>query len=107
MTTSDASEIVVRDNPQGARFEIYVGAELAGFTQYQRQPAQISFIHTETGAQFAGQGLASRLVRAALQDVRERGLAVLPFCPYVRKFIATHPDFQDLVPADRRAEFGF
>lgn len=105
--TTDASGIAVRDNPEGARFEIYVGAELAGFTQYQLQPPQIRFIHTEIGAQFAGQGLASRLVRAALLDVRERGLAVLPLCPYVRKFLATHPDFQDLVPADRRSEFGF
>ncbi len=95
----------VRDNPDLARYEIYVGPDLAGFTQYQIGPEQIRFVHTETGAQFAGQGLAGRLVRGALLDVRRRGLSVLPYCPYVRNFISRHATFRDLVPAERWAEF--
>jgi hypothetical protein len=30
---------------------------------------------------------------------------VLPFCPYVASWIRKHPDYADLVPAQRHAEF--
>ena len=42
----------------------------------------------------------------ALDVVRERGLAALPDCPFVRGWIGKHPDYADLVPADRRADYG-
>lgn len=41
----------------------------------------------------------------ALDDARERGLAVLPFCPFVRAHIQRHREYADLVPAARRGEF--
>jgi predicted GNAT family acetyltransferase len=48
------------------------------------------------------------LVRFAFDDARRRGLSVLPHCPYVRRFIDTHSDeYLDLVPPDRRPEFGW
>jgi predicted GNAT family acetyltransferase len=54
-----------------------------------------------------GQGLGSRLVTDALSEVGAAGLAVLPFCPFVRAFIASHAsDYLDLVPASYRSEFG-
>jgi predicted GNAT family acetyltransferase len=103
---SDAEvAVTVRDNPERSRYEVYADDDLAGFTQYQLGSHQIAFVHTETGPAFAGRGLAGRLVTAALNEVRQRGLAVLPFCPYVMKFIAKHPEYLDLVPAARRAEF--
>ena len=38
--------------------------------------------------------------------VRAGGLAVLPFCPFVRSFIAGHSDeYLDLVPGDLRGAF--
>jgi hypothetical protein len=30
---------------------------------------------------------------------------VLPYCPFVPKVIRDHPEFLELVPADRRADF--
>jgi len=51
---------------------------------------------------FQGRGLGHELVAAALRSARERGLEVLPFCPYVRGFIAKHPEFVDLVPEQDR-----
>lgn len=97
----------VRDNPTDSRYDVYSDAELAGFTTYELIGAQIAFNHTETFPAFAGKGLAKQLVAQALDDVRRRGLTVLPFCPYVRKFISLNPDtYLDLVPANRREHFG-
>src|SRR5690606_7444323 len=77
----------VRDNPDENRYEIYVDGELAGFGDYKLSHGRIALIHTEIGVEFSGRGLARKLVADELADVRERGLAVLPFCPYVRQVI--------------------
>lgn len=87
------------------RFEIRSDGATAGFAEYHRRGPAISFVHTVVEDAYAGQGLAGRLARAALDDARARGLAVLPFCPFVRGWIAKHPEYVDLVPQDRRAEF--
>ena len=96
---------MVVDVPERSRVEIRVGDEAAGFTEYRRAPGRIAFIHTSIDPRFEGQGLGSKLVRTALSNARAEGLAVLPFCPFVRSYIADHPDYLDLVPEDMRAKF--
>jgi predicted GNAT family acetyltransferase len=64
------------------------------------------FVHTEIDDAFEGRGLGSILVRAALDAARSRGLAVRPDCPFVRGYIARHPEYLDLVPADLRPRVG-
>jgi uncharacterized protein len=61
---------------------------------------------TEIDPRFEGRGLGSQLIAEALDDARRRQLAVLPFCPFVRSFIASHADYVGLVPEERRAAFG-
>jgi uncharacterized protein len=96
---------MVVDVPERSRVEIRVGDEAAGFTEYRRTPGRIAFIHTSIDPRFEGQGLGSKLVRTALSNARAEGLAVLPFCPFVRSHIADHPEYLDLVPEDMRAKF--
>ncbi len=93
------------DVPDRSRFEIRVDGDVAGFTEYRRRPQLIAFIHTLTDPRFEGQGLASNLVRTALSEARAEGLSVLPFCPFVRGYIARHTEYLDLVPEDMRARF--
>lgn len=99
------SETIV-DNPERQRYEIRVDDDVAGFAQYKAEPGQIAFTHTEVDDRFEGQGLGSKLVAFALGDARERGLAVLPFCPFVNSYIQRHREYVDLVPEVRRAELG-
>lgn len=88
------------------RFEIVVDGRLAGFAEYRRRPGRIAFTHTEIDPAFAGRGLGGQLVSAALSEARRDGLDVLPFCPFVRRWIEEHPRELDLVPAERRRQFG-
>jgi len=90
-------ELKVTDNPGEGRFEIRADGELAGFVQYHLRGSQIAFIHTETDDRFRGHGLAGQLVREALDAARERHLTVLPYCPFVRSWIAGHPEYADLI----------
>jgi uncharacterized protein len=96
---------MVVDVPERSRFEIRVGGETAGFIAYRRTPGRIAFVHTSIDPRFAGRGLGSELVRAALAHARTEGLAVLPFCPFARSYIEAHPEHVDLVPEDMRARF--
>ena len=106
MPAPTVADVRVLDVPEQSRFEIRVGGELAGFTEYRRRPPLIAFTHTLIDPRFEGQGLAHRLAEIALSEARSAGLAVLPFCPFVRSFIAGHTDeYLDLVPRDLRGAF--
>ena len=99
-------DVEVTDNPDKARYEIVADGELAGFVQYHLRGDEIAFTHTETDDRFRGHGLGSRLVQASLDDARSRNLVVLPYCPFVNSWIASNPEYADLIPAGRREQFG-
>jgi uncharacterized protein len=96
----------VTGNPAKMRYEIHEDGEVAAHISYAREGKTIIFLHTETDPRFRGQGVAGRLVSASLDDARKRGLEVLPCCPYMRDWIAAHPEYADLVPSQQRAQFG-
>jgi uncharacterized protein len=101
-----AERIEVADAPDRDRYELSIDGEVAGFTTYRARPGLIAFIHTEVDERFQGRGLADKLIRFALEDVRARGLAVLPFCPFVNAFIDRNREFGALVPDRYREQFG-
>ena len=101
-----AERIEVADAPERDRYELSVDGEVVGSSIYRTRPGLIAFVHTEVDERFEGQGLGDRLIRFALEDARARGLAVLPFCPFVNAFIERHREFEALVPDTYRKQFG-
>ncbi|MGP3957474.1 GNAT family N-acetyltransferase [Nonomuraea sp. 3N208] len=89
--------IEIVDNSTESRFEVLVDGKVAGFAEYRLLPTKIVFTHTEVLPDYEGQGLASKLVGHALKASADTGLRVVPLCPYVRKYIERHAEFQDLV----------
>ncbi|NYG38093.1 GNAT family N-acetyltransferase [Janibacter alkaliphilus] len=79
------------------RFEITTDGQVAGFTQFVEKGDQRIFFHTEIGEEFGGRGLASTLVAAALEATRADGMRIVPVCPYVKKYLGTHHEVDDLV----------
>ena len=101
----DGADVEVRDVADRQRFEILVGGEVAGVATYRLEGDAVAFLHTEVDDAHEGEGLGSRLVREALQQVADRDAGVLPYCPFVRAYLQRHRELVSLVPADRRAEF--
>lgn len=96
MNATDADAIAVAHNPQKRRYELRDGEHVPGFTQYRLPDDQrVDFIHTEVDAAYGGRGLASDLVRFALDDVRASGKRIVPHCPYVAAWIKRHPGVVD------------
>lgn len=96
----------VADNAAQQRYEIHAGGELAGFLAYRERPKGLALTHTEIDDAFEGQGLGSKLVAATLDDLRARGIEVLPICPFVKSYIERHREYVDLVPESERGRFG-
>jgi uncharacterized protein len=106
MSAAAGAEPEVVDDKEQSRYEVHLGGETVAVADYVKQPGIVSFTHTETFAGHKGQGHAARLVERGLRGAREEELEVMPFCWYVADYMRAHPEFVDLVPADRRAEFG-
>lgn len=99
------AEIVVRDNPEAMRFETVVDGHLA-VAEYRLPAGSILFSHTEVPAALEGRGIGSALVRAGLAAARERGLTVIPVCPFFAAYIKRHPETQDILHPDYRRVLG-
>jgi predicted GNAT family acetyltransferase len=95
MATS--GELTVTDNAGERRYEARAGEEVIGFIDYRLAPGQMRLLHTEVDRDVEGEGVGSLLVARALDDIRLRGLEVVPFCPFVLAFIKRHPEYSDLV----------
>lgn len=92
--------IEVKDVHERSRYEILVDGTVAGFTHHVPYEGALIFDHTVINEEFAGQGLASKLVRAALDDVRAQQGRIVPKCAYVVGWLEKHPDYDDLVDHD-------
>lgn len=91
-------ETTVSRNDERSRFEIRTeDGRLAGFAEYVARPGVVEFTHTVVRDEFEGQGIGSKLARAALDAVRADGDDVVPTCPFIKSWIEKHPDYQDLV----------
>jgi uncharacterized protein len=100
------AEPEVIDDKEQSRYEVHQGGETVAIADYVKQPGTVSFTHTETFEGHKGQGLAGRMIDRALRDAQAEELQVIPFCSFVSDYIAQHEEFRDLVPEDRRSEFG-
>ena len=98
-------ETLVVDKPAAHRFELQVDGAPAGLVAYRRDGATLSLDHTEIDERYEGHGLGSILVRGVLDAVRAEGATVLPYCPFVRRYLQRHTEYADLVPAGQRARF--
>jgi predicted GNAT family acetyltransferase len=101
-----SAESEILDDKEQSRYETRLGDETVAIADYVKQPGIVSFTHTETFDGHKGQGLAGRMIDRALRDARDEELEVMPFCWFVADHIGAHREFLNLVPADRRAEFG-
>jgi uncharacterized protein len=87
----------VRDNGKKSRFELDVGDEIA-FADYRLTPKAVVITHTETPRALRGRGIASELVKGALELIRTDGRKVIAGCGFVADYLRKHPEYADLMP---------
>ena len=87
----------VVDNPARHRFEVDLGDGQIAFAAYNLLPGAIRFYHTVVPESHGGQGIGTALVAAGLAAARERGLKVMPVCPFFAAYLKKHPEMQVII----------
>jgi predicted GNAT family acetyltransferase len=82
--------------PERNRYELRLDGQTIGFADAIPRGDTVVMPHVEVQPAYEGRGLGSRLVKAALDDVRARGLRVVPICPFVVVYLRRHPEYADL-----------
>jgi predicted GNAT family acetyltransferase len=85
----------VTRNEARHRFEATVDGYTA-ILAYREVGGRTTLTHTEVPPELRGRGIADALARAALDDARERRLAVRPLCPFVQAFMKRHTEYATL-----------
>lgn len=85
----------VRNNAALNRYELDVDGTVA-FANYRLKPGTVVITHTETPPALRGRGVASKLVKGALEQIRADGLKVVAGCGFVVDYLEKHPEFSDL-----------
>jgi predicted GNAT family acetyltransferase len=99
------NDITIADNPTAHRFELKKAGVVAARSEYNLLQGAVMFTHTEVEPEFEGQGLGSKLAKFALDDVRSRGLQVVPVCQFIAGYIRKHPEYLDLVSENSRRAY--
>jgi predicted GNAT family acetyltransferase len=86
----------VRDNKALSRFELDVGDTVA-FANYRLAPSAVIITHTETPRSLRGRGIASELVKGALELIRADGHRVIAGCGFVVDYLRKHPEYAGMV----------
>jgi predicted GNAT family acetyltransferase len=87
---------IVRDNAAMSRFEIDENG-LVGFATYRRSGDTVTIPHVESPPELRGKGTAGRLMEGITILARERGLKIVPRCPYAAAWFRRHPDASDVL----------
>lgn len=57
--------------------------------------------HTFVDESLRGQGIASQLLEAAMEEISKRGQHVRPACSYAVKWLEQHPQYRELMDETR------
>lgn len=92
----------VRRDERLQRYLLEVDGKVLGFAAYEEREDRLVFTHTEVDPRLEGQGMGSRLARAALDDARQRGRRIVPECAFIAAYLCRHPDWNDLLETPPR-----
>ena len=94
--TVDARSWPLVMNSATERFEARVGEHVA-FIKFHLRDSTLSLIHAESPTALRGKGVADTLARNALDYARSHKMTVMPYCPFVARYIERHPAYKDLI----------
>jgi uncharacterized protein len=91
-------EIQQQDNDTKGSFYIEQdGNKLAEMTYVWVGTQKIIIDHTEVSDTLAGKGAGKQLVAAAVSFAREKGIKIMPLCPFVKSVFDKVPDYNDVL----------
>jgi len=84
------------DNGKKGKFFVELdGKQEAEMTYTYAGSDKIIIDHTEVSEKFKGQGVGYKLVEAAVEFMRDKGLKVIPLCPFAAAVFKKKHEYSD------------
>ena len=96
----------LKNNKALGRYEFDLGGATAAVDYEECGPGCIAVTHTGVPDRFCGQGIASQLTLAVLEDLKRQGssalwvpklVKVVPLCRFMARYILRHPEWKQMV----------
>lgn len=79
------------------RYSLWQGVTYIGFLGYTVQDGVATLQHTIINEEYGRHGYARALVTLVLEQMRKRGLSIVPECSYVQDYLRRYPEDNDLL----------
>ena len=90
--------IEIEDGPNGGRYVARVAGKPDSEMTYRKTgPGVWTIVHTGVPEALAGLGVGKALVAWMVEDIRRRGLRIVPQCPFTAAMLKRHPEWQDIL----------
>lgn len=85
------------NNKKQFRFELPLEDGEYAELDYRWLKGSMVLMHTVVPASARGKGLGGILVKYVLDYARTQHLKIIVYCPFVTKYLETHPEYNDLL----------
>lgn len=92
------SRIELEEQNNRGRFVIYKEDQEAGEMTFSKaEPNKIIIDHTAVYPELRERGMGKKLVMAGVKLAREKGLKIVPLCPYAKKVLEGDESYRDVL----------
>ncbi len=95
--TQVSQEIAIQNNAESGSYEAILDGKVVGLVVYERRDGRMIFRHTIVDPGYRGRGIATELVRGALDDLVAQGLTLTNYCGFIDSFITANPAYAKVV----------
>jgi predicted GNAT family acetyltransferase len=86
-------DLKIINNKQLSRFETELNGEVA-YLEYKLHHDNLVLTHAFAPVPIRGKGVSSSLAKFALEYAVENKLKVTVYCPFVKDYLETHPEYK-------------
>ena len=92
--------VEIQQKDDGKRGAFYISRDqhmLAEMSYVWTGEDKIIIDHTEVSDELRGQGAGKQLVAKAVEFARDRGLRILPLCPFAKSVLFRNKEYRDVL----------
>ena len=91
-------EVQLKTNDKTGIFFIEIdGKEEAMMSFFMSDDNKMTIDHTEVNPGNEGKGFGKKMVTKAVEFAREKGIKILPLCPFAKSVFDKTPEFRDVL----------
>lgn len=95
--------VILRNNTADQRYELVRNDEVVAIAEYRVSGNEVTMTHTKVETENEGKGLGSELARQALDDLKARGMRIVPACHFIADYVRKNSQYAELVSPQARS----